>query len=113
MYMNNVNKHLYISEYIGLYTGFLSTLTRDLPYFALQLGFYDNIRDALTKKLSNRSENKAEIGHKFKLLNALNNPAAIDLMSGISAGFLTGFLTNPMDVGKFYIYIYIYICVYM
>ena len=26
------------------------------------------------------------------------NPAIIDLISGISAGFLTGLLTNPMDV---------------
>ena len=35
---------------------------------------------------------------KERLSDVRLSPAVIDLLSGISAGFLTGLLTNPMDV---------------
>ena len=78
----------------------------------------DNIRDALTKKFSKTLDldsaknslktkrielNQIEKHNYFeemnmKIKNIRLNPTTIDLLAGISSGFLTGFLTTPMDV---------------
>lgn len=49
----------------------------------------------------NKNEKKLHIDfHDInrKINNVRLNPATIDLISGITSGFLTGFLTTPMDV---------------
>jgi hypothetical protein len=66
-----------------LYTGYSATLFRDLPYFALQMGFFANVRQFLEK-----------IDRSDKIMNTSSK----DLCSGTVAGLITGFLTNPGDV---------------
>ena len=38
--------------FFGLYTGYTATMIRDLPYFALQLGFYGTFHAFLSLSLS-------------------------------------------------------------
>jgi len=66
-----------------LYTGYTATLFRDLPYFALQMGFFANVRQFL---------------EKFDRSDKIMNTSTKDLCSGTVAGLITGFLTNPGDV---------------
>jgi Mitochondrial carrier protein len=40
----------------GLYTGYAATMIRDLPYFALQLGFYGNVCFTVTSEESSDSD---------------------------------------------------------
>ena len=85
------------------------------------LVFPDNIKEALERKFggSGSVDNGTQAGIPPKPLSTSNNrgltcirervtqlhldrirlsPAVIDLISGTTAGFLTGLLTNPMDV---------------
>ena len=110
---------------MGLYTGYTATLFRDIPYFAFQLGFYDNIKDYLNRKLreqqqrpmptstsvqngprklssSSSSSSDSPISSlrmpRWNLPSVKLTPPAIDLISSLCSGLLTGYLTNPMDV---------------
>lgn len=89
----------------GLYKGYGATVLRDLPYFCLQLGCYDNIRTSLENirvKYNVTSDGLSDTSTKLrKLLNHMNwmfQPHNIDLVSSLAAGTITGILTNPMDV---------------
>ena len=76
---------------LGLYTGYGATVGRDLPYFAMQFGFYNNIRNLIVKIIENRVTD-------VKKRDDIINSGSIDLAAGISSGFLTAVLTTPMDV---------------
>ena len=99
----------------GLYTGYTATLVRDLPYFAFQLGFYDNIREFLNNKMLQQQQHREQsvvderkptsqrsgfpfLQSRLQLRLPQMSHATIDLVSSLSSGLLTGFLTNPMDV---------------
>lgn len=56
----------------GLYTGYSAAWMRDMPYFALQLGFYDNIRTVL----------------QSGLISSSLSLTSIDLFSSIASGIL-------------------------
>jgi hypothetical protein len=87
----DLKSHKYIFNPFGLYTGYAATLGRDLPYFALQLGFYGNIRNLILEQVQNRISDP-------KKREKLTSSGALDLAAGISSGLLTAILTNPMDV---------------
>jgi membrane protein YqaA with SNARE-associated domain len=63
----------------GLYSGYSAILVRDLPYFALQLGCYDNIKNILNGKVA--SSFVKSIGFNLE-------PNGIELFSSIAAGFI-------------------------
>ena len=62
----------------------------------------DSDREVSSKSRSLHHANDVASGFFQKKLRILQgtrlSPPAIDLLSGITAGFLTGLLTNPMDV---------------
>jgi hypothetical protein len=85
---------------------------RDMPYFAFQLGCYDNARSALLSMQSSARENNkpTEDGRNDKSIserrvrwtraiqNTLLNDNAVDIMASMFSGVVTGVITNPMDV---------------
>ena len=87
----NTQQKKYYFNPLGLYTGYVATIGRDLPYFAMQLGFYGNIRNLIVKVIENRVSD-------VKRRDDIINSGGIDLAAGISSGLLTAVLTTPMDV---------------
>ncbi|KAL1898721.1 hypothetical protein Cpir12675_001724 [Ceratocystis pirilliformis] len=67
----------------ALFHGFRATLTRDLPFSALQFMFWEQF-SAWAKQY----KQSRDIG------------APLEMMTGASAGALAGFLTTPLDVVK-------------
>lgn len=63
----------------GLYTGFTAILVRDLPYFCLQLGCYDNIKSILGTAVI------ARYASNFALSLSTSR---IELLSSVAAGFI-------------------------
>jgi len=66
----------------NMYTGYFATVFRDLPYYAINLGFYESIRSQLQKMTDDDP--------KFVY--------AIDLTAGATSGLLAAAMTTPMDV---------------
>jgi len=63
----------------ALYTGYLSIIVRDLPYFSLQLGCYDNFKNILSSTVV--SPLGAKMG--FRL-----SPQNIELIASVASGFI-------------------------
>ncbi|KAG6553773.1 hypothetical protein Mapa_004688 [Marchantia paleacea] len=77
----------------GLYSGYFSTLARDVPFAGLQIMFYEGFREAL------------EYSHEKKFLTEINITARKfssfeELVMGGIAGGVSAFLTTPLDVIK-------------
>jgi len=70
-----------------LFYGYRATLTRDLPFSALQFTFYEKFRQ-LAYKLTNTMDQDDDL------------PLYAELMTGACAGGLAGVLTTPLDVVK-------------
>jgi solute carrier family 25 S-adenosylmethionine transporter 26 len=67
----------------GLFSGYFSTLVRDVPYTMLELGLYENI-----KMMMRKFQQKDEL-----------NPRD-ELFAAAVTGAVTGFITTPLDVVK-------------
>lgn len=63
---------------VGLYTGYSAALFRDMPYFAFQLGFFENIQSFLQRFVS--------VSVHTSGLRLTQN--MVDLFSGVAAGVL-------------------------
>lgn len=66
----------------NMYTGYFTTVFRDLPYFALNLAFYETIRS----KFQRATEENPKLA------------SVVDLAAGAGSGLLAAALTTPMDV---------------
>lgn len=71
-----------------LFYGYKATLTRDLPFSALQFTFYEKFRQWAFRITQDSNENS----------NSL--PLLAELLTGAAAGGLAGILTTPLDVVK-------------
>ena len=82
-----IEESLDLDGWRGLYAGYGAIWARDLPYFTLQLGFYDNIKNILGKALA------ASVASRLGLRLNVNN---IELISSLAAGALvsTTFILN-------------------
>lgn len=73
----------------GLYTGYWSTLARDVPYAGLMVVFYEALKDV------------TEYGKKkWPKLEYLTNSSLEGLVLGGLAGGCSAYLTTPLDVIK-------------
>eukprot|EP00568_Trieres_chinensis_P006852 CAMPEP_0183299012 /NCGR_PEP_ID=MMETSP0160_2-20130417/5850_1 /TAXON_ID=2839 ORGANISM="Odontella Sinensis, Strain Grunow 1884" /NCGR_SAMPLE_ID=MMETSP0160_2 /ASSEMBLY_ACC=CAM_ASM_000250 /LENGTH=380 /DNA_ID=CAMNT_0025461153 /DNA_START=59 /DNA_END=1198 /DNA_ORIENTATION=- len=69
----------------GFFAGYQGVWLRDIPYTALELGIYDNVKNFFLKR---RCNGEGEVTQTEEILAA-----------GISGG-ITGYVTNPLDLIK-------------
>ena len=75
----------------GFFAGYQAVWLRDIPYTALELGIYDNVKSLLVK---NRK-------HKNPSMNAEDAASHTEqVLAGAISGGITGFMTNPLDLIK-------------
>lgn len=79
-----------------LFYGFRATLTRDLPYSALQFAFYEKFRQLAFKLTSPESNTKVGMNE----IDGKSLPLYAELLTGAAAGGLAGVITTPLDVVK-------------
>eukprot|EP00566_Odontella_aurita_P010076 CAMPEP_0113574384 /NCGR_PEP_ID=MMETSP0015_2-20120614/27120_1 /TAXON_ID=2838 /ORGANISM="Odontella" /LENGTH=426 /DNA_ID=CAMNT_0000477521 /DNA_START=76 /DNA_END=1356 /DNA_ORIENTATION=- /assembly_acc=CAM_ASM_000160 len=79
----------------GFFAGYQGVWLRDIPYTALELGIYDNIKTAFLKYRKNKAA--AEGGGDGA---AAEISQADEIIAGGIAGGITGYLTNPLDLIK-------------
>lgn len=80
----------------GFYTGFYATAWRDAPYAALQICFYEQSKD----RLSRWSQTRPLPGEKIVAGMNVSKSSSINFGSGLLAGGLATAITNPFDVIK-------------
>lgn len=78
-----------------LFYGYKATLTRDLPFSALQFTFYEKFRQLAFQLTSTDSGAKVGVNENGKPL-----PLYAELLTGAAAGGLAGTITTPLDVVK-------------
>lgn len=79
-----------------LFYGYKATLTRDLPFSALQFTFYEKFRRFAFELTS--TETDVKIGATATEGKSL--PLYAELLTGAAAGGLAGTITTPLDVVK-------------
>lgn len=77
-----------------LFYGYKATLTRDLPFSALQFTFYEKFRQLAFSLTSD------EAVATFEQTEGRSLPLYAELLTGAAAGGLAGTLTTPLDVVK-------------
>lgn len=81
-----------------LFYGYKATLTRDLPFSALQFTFYEKFRQLafeLTGENTGKDVKQSATDNEGKTL-----PLYAELLTGAAAGGLAGTITTPLDVVK-------------
>eukprot|EP00592_Proboscia_alata_P007630 CAMPEP_0194353648 /NCGR_PEP_ID=MMETSP0174-20130528/1940_1 /TAXON_ID=216777 /ORGANISM="Proboscia alata, Strain PI-D3" /LENGTH=344 /DNA_ID=CAMNT_0039122291 /DNA_START=100 /DNA_END=1134 /DNA_ORIENTATION=+ len=73
--------------FLGLFKGYSGVCLRDIPYTMLELGIYDNLKNAFLKH--NKTHGQID-----------GNNAKITIIAAAIAGGFTGFLTAPLDTIK-------------
>lgn len=89
-----IEESLDLDGWRGLYSGYAAIWARDLPYFTLQLGCYDNIKNILGKAFA--ASVAARLGQRLNVNN-------IELISSLAAGVIVSiycmYLEYAVDFG--------------
>lgn len=90
---------------MGLYTGYLSQITRDVPFRAIQLTSYEMVKkkwvDAYCQEAVLDDQGRAQLdksGNPVIMMRPLHNHES--MIIGSIAGTISAALTNPLDVLK-------------
>ncbi|KAJ1435060.1 mitochondrial carrier domain-containing protein [Ochromonadaceae sp. CCMP2298] len=72
----------------GLFSGYFSTLVRDVPYTMLELGVYENVKSFMRTRGSSGAADQRELTQND------------ELMAAAFTGAVAAFLTTPLDLVK-------------
>ncbi|KAL6948800.1 hypothetical protein ACO0QE_001273 [Hanseniaspora vineae] len=88
----------------AFFYGYKATLSRDLPFSALQFAFYEKFRQYALQVQKNNNGCFDQDGHKHTHSAFVGEDEELNLVSelltGASAGGLAGIITTPLDVMK-------------
>jgi hypothetical protein len=79
----------------GFFAGYLGVCLRDIPYTALELGLYDNLKSCYLKIKNPISKDASDSSFEHQPLTQLDEILAAALTGGI-----TGYVTTPFDTIK-------------
>ena len=88
------------SGFSGFYRGFSASLFTYLPTSSLFWAFYISIKSSLSSNFIDWKKSQDEMPFAFMVhnTNALPEKLLIQSVSGVFAGSIAGFLTNPIDL---------------